>query len=77
MGEQHSIFDAVIPKSCSQGTVEEKAVVDLVAEKATEILVEYTNTSLPDGPERDYSQPALMRGVVSFVLQDDTRFSPA
>ncbi|PCH38789.1 glycoside hydrolase family 3 protein [Wolfiporia cocos MD-104 SS10] len=46
-----------------QGTVEEKASVDLVKGKAVDIMVEYTNTKPPDGPEADRSQPALMRGV--------------
>ena len=42
--------------------------VELTAGKAVRILVEYTNTSPPDGPEADRSQPALMRGMVSKVL---------
>jgi len=46
-----------------QGTVEEMGVVDLVAGKSIDIMVEYTNTKPPEGPEADRSQPALMRGV--------------
>ncbi|KAG8920897.1 hypothetical protein FRC00_009389, partial [Tulasnella sp. 408] len=46
-----------------QGTVEEKAIVDLSADKPAKILVEYTNTSPQDGRKRDLSQPALMLGV--------------
>lgn len=49
-----------------QGTIEEKAVVNVTAGKTLEILVEYTNTPPPvdgPGPERDFGQPALMRGV--------------
>ncbi|PPQ65097.1 hypothetical protein CVT24_003058 [Panaeolus cyanescens] len=47
-----------------QGTVEEKASIELEAGKPASILVWYTNKSPPvnDG-ERDISQPALMRGV--------------
>ncbi|KAJ7172746.1 beta-glucosidase [Mycena filopes] len=48
-----------------QGTIEEKAVIDVVAQIAVDILVEYTNTS-PTREEEDISsQPALMLGVVS------------
>lgn len=47
-----------------QGTVEEKATVDLEAGKAYKIHVEYTNTMPASGGKRDLSQPALMRGVV-------------
>jgi len=49
-----------------QGTIEEKATVDLVAGQAVELLVEYTNTP-PTKDEGDdiSSQPALMLGVVS------------
>ncbi|KAI0050040.1 glycoside hydrolase family 3 protein [Auriscalpium vulgare] len=47
-----------------QGTIEEKAVLNLTAGKSVDVLVEYTNTDPPDGEEsKDYSQPALMRGV--------------
>jgi len=50
-----------------QGTVEEKAVVDLEAGKAVNVLVEYMNTPPPDDSEdnskRTSAQPALMRGV--------------
>ncbi|KZT03419.1 glycoside hydrolase family 3 protein [Laetiporus sulphureus 93-53] len=46
-----------------QGTIEELGLVDLVAGKAAEISVEYTNTKPPEGAEADNSQPALMRGV--------------
>ncbi|KAJ7632378.1 glycoside hydrolase family 3 protein [Roridomyces roridus] len=47
-----------------QGTIEEKAIVDLTAEIPVDILVEYTNTSPPAKDEDDISsQPALMLGV--------------
>ncbi|THH09589.1 hypothetical protein EW146_g8641 [Bondarzewia mesenterica] len=49
-----------------QGTIEEKAVIDVIAGKSLEISVEYTNTDPPEigpGAERDFGQPALMRGV--------------
>ncbi|KII88806.1 glycoside hydrolase family 3 protein [Plicaturopsis crispa FD-325 SS-3] len=47
-----------------QGTAEEKADVDIVAGKAVDLLVVYTNTTPPlEGPEKPQSQPALMRGV--------------
>ncbi|KAH9830943.1 putative beta-glucosidase from glycoside hydrolase family GH3 [Rhodofomes roseus] len=46
-----------------QGTVEEIGEVDLEAGKPVEIMVEYTNTRAPEGPESDRSQPALMRGL--------------
>ncbi|EED79163.1 hypothetical beta-glucosidase from glycoside hydrolase family GH3 [Postia placenta Mad-698-R] len=46
-----------------QGTVEEMGTLDLVAGQSIEIMVEYTNTKAPEGPEADRSQPALMRGV--------------
>ncbi|EAU88112.2 beta-glucosidase [Coprinopsis cinerea okayama7 len=50
-----------------QGTVEEKAVVDLVAGKSVDVLVEYTNTVAPDGADENgaqrLAQPALMKGV--------------
>ncbi|KAJ7940912.1 glycoside hydrolase superfamily [Mycena leptocephala] len=47
-----------------QGTIEEKAVIDLTAHVPADILVEYTNTS-PTKEEDDEvsSQPALMLGV--------------
>lgn len=52
-----------------QGTIEEKATVDLMAGQAVELLVEYTNTS-PTKDEGDdiSSQPALMLGVVSKLI---------
>ncbi|KAF7338522.1 Beta-glucosidase [Mycena venus] len=46
-----------------QGTIEEKAVIDLTANVAVDILVEYTNTSPPKEEEDVASQPALMLGV--------------
>lgn len=49
----------------SQGTIEEKAVIDLTAQVAVDILVEYTNTSPTKEEEDVSSQPALMLGVVS------------
>lgn len=48
-----------------QGTVEEKATIEMAAGKSVDVMVEYTNTPPPDAPERDLSQPALMLGVVS------------
>ncbi|KAG5220747.1 glycoside hydrolase family protein [Salix suchowensis] len=50
----------------SQGTIEEKAVIELKAKSPVDILVVYTNTSpIDDGPDDEVaaSQPALMRGV--------------
>ncbi|KAJ7489963.1 glycoside hydrolase family 3 protein [Mycena galericulata] len=47
-----------------QGSVEEKAVVDLTAQIPVDILVEYTNTSPTKDDNDDInSQPALMLGV--------------
>ncbi|KAJ7349434.1 glycoside hydrolase family 3 protein [Mycena albidolilacea] len=46
-----------------QGTIEEKAVIDLSADVAVDVLVEYTNTSPPKEEEDVSSQPALMLGV--------------
>ncbi|KAL0947223.1 hypothetical protein HGRIS_013340 [Hohenbuehelia grisea] len=51
-----------------QGSTEEKAVVELVAGEAVDILVEYINTPPPDDGseeaiEKRNAQPALMRGV--------------
>ncbi|CDO74858.1 hypothetical protein BN946_scf185004.g8 [Trametes cinnabarina] len=46
-----------------QGTVEEMGMVFLTAGKPVDVVVEYTNTKPPEGPEADRSQPALMRGV--------------
>lgn len=49
-----------------QGSVEEKAIIETVAGKSVDVMVEYVNTSPPDSThERDLSQPALMLGVVS------------
>ncbi|KAK7060136.1 hypothetical protein VNI00_000900 [Paramarasmius palmivorus] len=45
-----------------QGTIEEKAVVNMEAGKSVDVLVEYTNTDPPETAERD-SQPGLLRGV--------------
>lgn len=56
-------------QTSSQGTIEEKAVVDLIGGEAVDVLVEYTNTSPPDSEgDRDLSQPALMRGVVCHTV---------
>lgn len=55
-------MSAEIPRR--QGTVEEIGEVQLEAGKPIEIMVEYTNTRPPEGPESDRSQPALMRGLV-------------
>ncbi|KAF9264923.1 glycoside hydrolase family 3 protein [Marasmius fiardii PR-910] len=44
-----------------QGTVEEKAVIQVEAGKSLDILVEYTNTKPPT--DDISAQPALMRGV--------------
>ncbi|CAA7270155.1 unnamed protein product [Cyclocybe aegerita] len=50
-----------------QGTVEEKACIQLEAGKPVNVLVLYTNTAAPDGDDEKgegrLSQPALMRGV--------------
>ncbi|KAG5635550.1 hypothetical protein H0H81_010897 [Sphagnurus paluster] len=50
-----------------QGTVEEKTTIDVTANVAVDVLVEYTNTAPPDGADEKgegrLSQPALMRGV--------------
>ncbi|EMD34486.1 glycoside hydrolase family 3 protein [Gelatoporia subvermispora B] len=46
-----------------QGTVEEIGTIHLTAGKPVDVMVEYTNTKPPEGPEADRSQPALMRGV--------------
>ncbi|KAG6910876.1 hypothetical protein DXG01_006559 [Tephrocybe rancida] len=50
-----------------QGTVEEKATIDVIAGVPMDVVVEYTNTSPPDGADENgegrLSQPALMRGV--------------
>lgn len=48
-----------------QGTIEEKATVELKAGQAVKVYVEYTNTLPPDdeGTETRSAQPALMRGV--------------
>jgi len=46
-----------------QGTIEEKAIIDLTANVAVDVLVEYTNTSPPKEEEDVSSQPALMLGV--------------
>ncbi|KAF7309925.1 Beta-glucosidase [Mycena indigotica] len=47
-----------------QGTIEEKAVIDLTAHKPVDILVEFNNRPPPrDGETNVSSQPALMRGV--------------
>lgn len=52
----------------SQGTIEEKAVINMTAQIAVDILVEYTNTSPTKEEEEVSSQPALMLGVVSRSL---------
>ncbi|KAJ7470497.1 glycoside hydrolase family 3 protein [Mycena latifolia] len=48
-----------------QGTIEEKAIINLTAEVPVDILVEYTNTPPPkdEGDDDISSQPALMLGV--------------
>ena len=43
--------------------------ISLTAGKPVDILVEYTNTKPPEGPEADRSQPALMRGVVRACIR--------
>ena len=54
--------------SVRQGTVEEKAVIDMSGGEAVDVLVEYTNSPAEnvEGEDKDevQSQPALMRGVV-------------
>ena len=44
--------------------MEELGTISLTGGKPVPIMVEYTNTKPPEGPESDRSQPALMRGVV-------------
>ncbi|KAH0584197.1 putative beta-glucosidase K [Termitomyces sp. J132] len=50
-----------------QGTIEEKATIDVIDGVPMDVLVEYTNTPPPDGADENgegrLSQPALMRGV--------------
>ncbi|KAH9483793.1 putative beta-glucosidase I [Psilocybe cubensis] len=50
-----------------QGTIEEKATINLNAGQSVDVLVLYTNTPPPDGDDENgegrLSQPALMRGV--------------
>ncbi|KAG6850469.1 hypothetical protein H0H93_012890 [Arthromyces matolae] len=49
-----------------QGTIEEKATIDVIADVPMDVVVEYTNTPPPDDDEHGegrLSQPALMRGV--------------
>ncbi|TFK42861.1 glycoside hydrolase family 3 protein [Crucibulum laeve] len=50
-----------------QGTIEEKATINMSAGTSVDVLVEYTNTPPPDGADENgegrLSQPALMRGV--------------
>ncbi|RXW21014.1 hypothetical protein EST38_g4842 [Candolleomyces aberdarensis] len=49
-----------------QGTVEEKATVQVTAGKPLQVLVQYTNTMPPatdENGEQRLSQPALMKGV--------------
>ncbi len=48
--------------------MEELGTISLTAGKPVDILVEYTNTKPPSGPEADRSQPALMRGVVRYPV---------
>lgn len=52
----------------SQGTVEEKAIVNLTAGKPVKIYVEYTNTALPAGNKKDISNPAVLHVVVGLPL---------
>lgn len=55
----------------SQGTVEEKASINVQAGKSVDVFVLYTNTPPPDGDDENgegrLSQPALMRGVVCTI----------
>lgn len=51
----------------SQGSTEEKIVVDLVAGKKIDVLIEFSSI-LPKDAERSNSQPALMRGLVRFAM---------
>ncbi|KAG8948268.1 hypothetical protein FRC04_009906 [Tulasnella sp. 424] len=46
-----------------QGTIEEKATLELKASKPAKVYVEYSNVTPDDGRKRDLSQPALMLGV--------------
>ncbi|THH06674.1 hypothetical protein EW145_g3920 [Phellinidium pouzarii] len=50
-----------------QGTIEQKATIDLLADKPVEIEIVYISSSAPPSPDDDIeklvSQPALMRGL--------------
>ncbi len=56
--------------------MEEKATVTLEAGVPVDVLVEYTNTTAPDGADENgegrNAQPALMRGVVCRYLELST-----
>jgi hypothetical protein len=47
-----------------QGTIEEKATIDMTADVPVDVLVEYTNTSPANDSGEISAQPALMLGVV-------------
>ncbi|THU99349.1 glycoside hydrolase family 3 protein [Dendrothele bispora CBS 962.96] len=46
-----------------QGTIEEKAVIDMEADKSVDVFIEYTNTSDLTTNGDASAQPALMKGV--------------
>ena len=60
-----SVFTPRLTTAHRQGTVEEKTIINVTAGVPLKVLVVYTNVFNDDGAERDLSQPALMRGVVS------------
>ena len=76
MGSYLSLQACYILTGCRQGTVEEKATVNVEAGKPIDIYVEYTNTPPPDSTQADMSQPGLMRGVVSIRLLHIIRSRP-
>ena len=51
-----------------QGSMEEKAVVQITKGTSVEVLVEYINSSPPDAGDKDLAQPALMLGVVRILF---------
>ncbi|KDR81345.1 hypothetical protein GALMADRAFT_221203 [Galerina marginata CBS 339.88] len=61
------LIDNWTKQTSGQGTIEEKASINLVAGNSVDVLVLYTNTPPPDGDDEKgegrLSQPALMRGV--------------
>lgn len=52
--------------------MEEKAIVDMTAGQRVKVTVEYTNSLPEDGGPRSNMQPALMRGLVSYLRRSST-----